>query len=110
MGSANSNIVQVTVLPPCATPTLTPPPGTYSGAESVALACTTPSSSIFYTLDGSPPSPSSTLYTGPITVNANETILCMATAAGFASSAIAGGAYVITAATQLIMTAGSFTQ
>lgn len=97
MGSALSNVVTFTVLAPCATPTLTPPPGSYSGAQSVVLACSTPSSSIFYTTDGSAPSPSSTPYTGPISVAASETILCMATAPGFSESASAGGLYTIAA-------------
>lgn len=98
MGSANSNVVQVTVSNPCATPVLAPPPGGYGAAQVVTITCSTPGSSIFFTLDGSQPTPSSTPYTGPVNIPSTETLLCMATASGFSNSAVAGGLYTITIA------------
>lgn len=96
MGSALSNVAEVTLpLQPCATPTLTPPPGSYGSAQSVTLACTTPGSSIFFTIDGSTPTPSSTPYSTPIAVPSTETLRCIATAPVHLSSAIAGGLYTI---------------
>ncbi|UWZ82300.1 chitobiase/beta-hexosaminidase C-terminal domain-containing protein [Occallatibacter riparius] len=49
--------------------------GTYTGSQTVSLSCT-PSSgtSIWYTTNGYPANTAATLYTGPITVSASETI------------------------------------
>lgn len=54
-----------------ATPEFSPPDGTdlsSSGAIQVTITCATPKASIHYTLDGSTPTESSTLYVGPITI------------------------------------------
>jgi len=81
-----------------ATPSFTPAPGTYSSAQSVALVDATPGASIYYTTNGSTPTTSSTLYTGPIPVGTSETIQAIAAASGYANSAVARGAYVINSA------------
>src|ERR1039458_2341730 len=44
-----------------AAPTFVPPAGTYTTPQHVALACPTPGSSIYYTLDGSTPTAASNL-------------------------------------------------
>jgi hypothetical protein len=49
-------------------------PGFYTGAQSITLSTTEPASSIRYTLNGSEPTASSTLYTGPINI-ANTRVL-----------------------------------
>lgn len=38
-----------------ATPTFAPPAGTYSSAQTVAISCATPSSTIYYTTNGTTP-------------------------------------------------------
>ena len=80
-----------------AAPSFSPGPGSYSTAQSVTLSCSLPSSgaNIYYTTDGSTPTTSSTLYTGPITVSATETINAIATASGYETSAVASGLYGI---------------
>lgn len=51
-------------------PTISPWGGGYSGGNaSVTLACLTTSASIYYTIDGSTPDNTDTLYTGPISLN-----------------------------------------
>src|SRR6266849_2067206 len=80
-----------------ATPTFNPAPGTYTTAQTVHLEDTTPLATIYYTLDMSTPTTSSSVYNdmSPIQVTANTTIKAMAAASGFANSAVATGAYVI---------------
>jgi hypothetical protein len=80
-------------LPPAAAPTFSPAPGTYS--QPVSLSDTTPGAAIYYTLNGTTPTTSSTLYTGPITLNVTTTIKAMAVASGYANSPVASGTYVI---------------
>ena len=80
------------------TPTFSPAGGTYSGAQSVSIADATVGSTIYYTLDTSTPTTASTVYTGPISVAASETIRALAAYTGSTNSSVASAAYVITAA------------
>ena len=83
-----------------ATPTFSPPGGTYATAQSVTLATATAGASIRYTVDGSTPTATSTLYTGPVTVSVTTTVKAIGVAAGLANSAVASATYTIgTAAT-----------
>ncbi|MGD0092796.1 MAG: chitobiase/beta-hexosaminidase C-terminal domain-containing protein, partial [Planctomycetota bacterium] len=78
-----------------ATPTFNPAGGTYSTAQSVTLSCATTGATIYYTLDGTTPSASSTKYTGAINVAATTTIKAYAVNAGMTNSAVASAAYTI---------------
>lgn len=49
------------------------PSGTYTGAQTIILRCANPSATIYYTLDDSPPTTESTIYTSPITIPAGTT-------------------------------------
>jgi hypothetical protein len=55
-------------------PTISPAGGAISGATTVTLADSGANHSIYYTTDGSTPTPSSTLYTGPFPVNPGTTV------------------------------------
>ncbi|MBD3639029.1 MAG: CotH kinase family protein [Crocinitomicaceae bacterium] len=57
-----------------AKPTMSVAAGFYSGAQSVTLATTDASATIYYTLDGTRPTTSSTAYAGPINIS-NTTVL-----------------------------------
>ncbi|WP_341674880.1 chitobiase/beta-hexosaminidase C-terminal domain-containing protein [Niveibacterium sp. SC-1] len=81
-----------------ATPVLSPAPGTYATALAVTLSTSTPGASIRYTLDGSNPTTTSPAYTGAITVGGSATLKAIAVAAGYETSDIAGGSYVISQA------------
>ena len=78
-----------------ATPVFSPAPGTYRSAQNVTLADTTPGATIYYTTDGSTPTTSSTVYSGPVAISATTTINAIAAASGFTNSAEASGTYAI---------------
>lgn len=80
-----------------ATPTSSPAPGTYTSAQSVTLSTTTPGATIYYTTDGSTPTASSPVYTGPISVTATMTIKAFATAPALADSGVMTITFIISA-------------
>jgi hypothetical protein len=88
--------------PPIApTPTLSPAPGVYSTAQTVSLSDSVAGATIYYTVDGTPPTTSSTRYTGPFTVSTSTTVRAIADATGYTSSAVASGLYTIGTATTI---------
>lgn len=95
LNSAVGTAVYTLTLPPAATPTFAPPAGIYTSIQSVVITSATPSALIFYTTDGSTPTPSSTPYTGPVTVSTSQTIKAIATKVGFSGSAVGSATYTI---------------
>lgn len=78
------------------TPTFSPAGGTYSTSQSVTINDATAGVTIYYTIDGSTPTASSTQYTGPIAVSTTETVKAIAVSSGNQNSAVATAAYTIT--------------
>jgi len=80
-----------------AAPTLSVGEGTYSTAQSVTVSDATNASTIYYTLDGTLPTTSSTVYKGPIAISTNTTLEAMATAGGYYNSNVVSATYTIPA-------------
>jgi len=78
-------------------PVFIPTPGIYNSPQQVSMTCSTANSTIYYTLDGSTPTTSSTRFTGPFTVSTTTTIKAFATSttSGLAPSRVATGDYSI---------------
>jgi len=77
-----------------ASPTFDPPAGVYAQAISVTLSTTTAGATIRYTVDGTEPSATSTLYNNPIPVSVNTTIKAKAFATGMDPSYTATASYL----------------
>ena len=100
-GFATSAVASANYKIAAPTPGFTPAPGTYSGPQSVTISDAASNATIYYTTNGATPNTSSTLYAGPITVSANQTLKAIAVATGFATSAVASAPYKITAPTPI---------
>jgi len=95
MGVPQAQQFNLQVIAQAATPTFAPVGGSYGSAQSVTISCSTPSSTIYYTTDGSTPTTGSTVYTMPVNVAVSETLKAIATAAGYAQSAVGSATYTI---------------
>ena len=90
-------------VPNAAAPTITPNGGTFSTSQNVQLSSATGSASIYYTLDGSAPTPSSTLYTAPIPISTNTTIKAIASAPGFVQSGVSTATFAFSTQTPAVI-------
>jgi streptogramin lyase len=87
-GYVNSTIRSVFYsLVQTATPVSSPASGPITNGTSISISCATPGAVIYYTLDGTPPTTSSTIYSGPLTVNGGTTVNAFAVASGHLDSA-----------------------
>ena len=96
-------------LPAAATPTFSPAGGTYSAAQTVTLSDTTPNATIYYTLDGSTPTTSSSKYSSAISITGPDTIKAIAIASGYEPSAVATATYSIVLPADFTFTIASST-
>jgi hypothetical protein len=87
--------IAFTDTPVLPTPTFSPVGGTYTGAQSVSISDTVSGTTVYYTTNGTTPTTSSTLYTGPINVGSSETIEAIATKTGYLQSPVGSSVYVI---------------
>jgi uncharacterized repeat protein (TIGR03806 family) len=79
-------------------PSISPNGGSFVNSVLVSMTDASAGASIYYTLDGTTPSETSTLYTGPFTLTSNAVVRAIATAPGAVSSAVTSVSYVNTAA------------
>jgi hypothetical protein len=83
--------------PTVATPTITPPGGTFEGAVEVTLSTSTLGAALHYTLDGDDPTERDPLYTTPIALTAplDATLKVRGYRSGFLPSAVTAAAFVV---------------
>jgi Legume lectin domain/Chitobiase/beta-hexosaminidase C-terminal domain len=91
-----------------ATPIFTPPAGAYASPQEVTITDVTPGSTIYYTMDGSTPTASSTQYSSAVSVTSSVTLKAIAALAGGTDSGVATAAYVI-GTTDFTLSSGSST-
>ncbi len=77
------------------TPTISPPGGTFSQSQLVSISCGTSGASIRYTLNGSDPTSSSTLYTSAITITSSCILKAKAFLTGYIESTTASSSFTI---------------
>jgi M6 family metalloprotease-like protein len=78
-----------------AKPTFSPAAGRYTEAQTVTISCATEGATIYYTIDGSTPTASSTRYTSPITIGETTTLKAIAVNADGEESLVATAKYII---------------
>lgn len=82
-------------VPTVATPVFSIPEGTYKSAQSVAVTCGTVGAEIRYTLDGTEPTASSSLYGSAINISVTSTLKAKAFKASMNDSATMTAVYTI---------------
>ena len=78
-----------------AAPTVSLASGFYAASATVAITTPEAGAVVRYTLDGSPPTEASALYTGPLTLGATRALRAAAFAPGRAPSAVVSRAYFV---------------
>ena len=78
-----------------AAPTFSPNGGSFGTAQSVTISDATPGAAIYYTIDGSTPSSSSTVYSTPVVIAKTETLKAIAVASGYDNSAVASASFTL---------------
>ncbi len=103
-GFTNSAVASAayTITTAAAAPIFSVPAGTYAAAQTVSISDSTAGAAIYYTLDGTTPTASSSLYSTPLSVSSTETIKALAVAAGFSNSSVASASYTISSTTPVI--------
>jgi len=112
-GFINSPVATATytVLPVLPTPTFSPAGGSYMTPQTVTISDTTAGTTIYYTINGTTPTTSSAVYSGPITVNSSETVEAIAVKTSFTNSMVGTAAFTISSGgtTYVNYASGGFT-
>src|SRR5947209_3342609 len=91
-----------------ATPSIDTGSGTFIGPLTVKITCATSSATIRYTLNGSNPTTTSAVYSGPLSITSSTTLNARAYKNGLTESALASATYtVITKVAAPVVTPGS---
>lgn len=95
LASTQTTTLTATFSPAVATPTFSPVGGSYGGTQSVTISTSTAGATIYYTTDGTDPTTSSTVYSGPVSVASSLTLKAFATKASYIDSHIGSAVYTI---------------
>ena len=98
IGNRCGQDIQLTGIAGVDEPIFNPASCLFYPSTNVTLTCTTPGATIRYTTDGSDPTGSSTVYTGPISIDDDTVIRARAWKSGMNPSAIISGTYTYDAA------------
>ncbi|PYQ11962.1 MAG: hypothetical protein DMF80_20225 [Acidobacteria bacterium] len=90
---SNSDMATGTYTLQVATPTFNPGGGTYTSAQSVTISTTTSSATLRYTTDGTDPTASSPLVSGPISVSTGTTLKARGFKTGWVDSSVGTAVY-----------------
>lgn len=83
-------------LPPVATPSFSPPAGTYTSIQSVTISSATSGATIRYTTNGTDPtSTTGTVYSSPVSITATTTLKAIAYKSGMTDSTVTSGTYTL---------------
>jgi hypothetical protein len=88
------NVDNAVVISAVATPAITPNGGTFRRSLAVTISTATPGATIYYTTNGSAPTTSSLVYSGPLTITGNVTVKAIAVKSGMSNSAIASAKFI----------------
>ena len=83
-------------------PTSSPAAGTYTSVQSVTLSSSTSGATIYYTIDGSTPTTSSTVYSSAISIGSTTTLKAIAVKSGMTNSTVMSSAYTISLPTATV--------
>lgn len=76
-------------------PVISPNGGLFSTPQPVTLTTSTPGAALYYTLDGSTPTSSSTPYTGPVLISTTATLKAVGIRSGYDNSPVATAGFGI---------------
>lgn len=92
---ATDVVLHQTPMDQVATPTFSPAGGTYTEAQNVTISTTTEGATIYYTLDGTTPTTSSSVYSAAITISETTTVKAFAVKTDMIDSEVATAEYTI---------------
>jgi hypothetical protein len=93
--SAVASATYTIKLPAAAAPTMSLVPGTYTGAQTIALKDATAGATIYFTTNGVTPTIASPRYTAPFKVSATSTVKAIAVSSTTSDSKVASATYTI---------------
>ena len=85
------------------TPIINPNGGIIKSADKISITCSTLSTTIHYTIDGTEPTKNSPIYTGEFTLESDATVKAIAVRNGWANSAVATAEFVIKETNELVV-------
>lgn len=94
-GQNDSEVTSTTYEIKVAKPSFSVAPGSFDAVQNITLSCATSGVRYYYTVDGSTPTTSSTLYTGSIEISSTRTIKVIAVRTGCTTSDVLSGQFVI---------------